>query len=143
MTFKEVEHSLPNGFHDAKIERISLDYPAGTLQIAMRILIGKPGEPDQDEYGPAELRVSGLYFCSIEPPDPTYPFKPNGKPLGVSGDDSEDELSGVVGVLGSLPRGISCYRFFVDQWNSFIHIAASDVQISSSGVPRSLDSITR
>ena len=140
MTFKEVEHTLPNGFHDAKIERISLDYSAGTLQIAMRILIGTPGQPDQDEYGPAELRVGGLYFCFIEPPDPTYPFKPNGKPLSVSGDDG---ASGEIGFLQKLPAGVSCYRFFVDQWNSFIYIAASDVQISSSGVPRSLDSITR
>jgi len=36
MAFEEVEHSLPNGFHDAKIERISLDYPDGTLRKVMR-----------------------------------------------------------------------------------------------------------
>jgi hypothetical protein len=142
MTFKELEHSLPNGFHDAKIERISVDYTAGTLRIAMRILIGTPGEPDQDRYGPAELTVAGLYICSIEPPDPTYPFKPNGKLLGVSGDDCENESSGVVKVLRELPKGVSCYRFFVDQWNSFIYIAASDVQISLSRLT-SLDLITK
>jgi hypothetical protein len=99
MTFEEAEDGLPNGFHDAQIERISLDYLAGTLQIAMRILIGTPGEPNQDEYGPAELRVSGLYFCSIEPPYPTYPFKPNGEPFGVSGDAATNGPSAIINVF--------------------------------------------
>ena len=130
MTFEEAEDGLPNGFHDAQIERISLDYLAGTLQIAMRILIGTPGEPNQDEYGPAELRVSGLYFCSIEPPYPTYPFKPNGEPFGVSGDAATNGPSAIITVLQTLPTGVSSYRFFVEEWNSFIYIAASEVQIS-------------
>ena len=130
MTFGEIEKKLPNGFHDAKIEHISLDYLRGTLLMKMRLLIGTPGGGDQDEYGSAEMKVNGLYFCSIEPPDPTYPFRPNGQLLGVSGDGSGGSSPEVRELAQSLPADASYYRFFVEQWNSFIYIAASDVQIS-------------
>jgi hypothetical protein len=136
MTFSEIEQTLPSGFHDAKIERISLDYPAASLVIEMRILVGTPGEVDQEEYGPAELRVGGLYFCSIEPPDSRYPFKPKGKPLGVSGDDPADWPLEIGKLLSTLPPGTSCYRFFVEDWNSFIWVAGSDVRILWTGTAR-------
>jgi hypothetical protein len=141
MTFRQIEETLPNGFHDAKIEHISLDYPAGALLMNMSILTGTPGESDQDEYGPAELKISGLYFCSMEPPDPTYPFNPNGKPLRVSGDSCGRGSLEISNLVRRLPPGASCYRFFVEQWNSFIYIAASDVQIAWSGATRSLESV--
>lgn len=143
MTFREIEKILPNGFHDAKIEGISLDYPGATLVASMKILTGTPGESDQDEYGPAEMKISGLYFCSIEPPDPNYPFKPNGKPLGVSGDNSGNSSPEISNLVRKLPPGASSYRFFVEQWNSFIYMAASDVQISWSGAPHSLESVSQ
>lgn len=140
MNFREIEQSLPNGFHDAKIERISLDYLSGSLLMNMRILTGTPGEPNQDEYGPAEVKASGLYFCSIESPDPNYPFRPSGHPLGVSGDNSGKSSSEISDLVSKLPPGTSCYRFFVEQWNSFIYVAASDVRISWRGTARSLES---
>jgi hypothetical protein len=133
MNFREIEKTLPNGFHDAKIERILLDYVAGTLLINMRILVGTPGDQDQDEYGPAEVKVNGLYFCFLEPPSPNYPFKPNGKPLGVSGDSSGNASPEIINLLHKLPPDASCYRFFVEQWNSFIYVGAAEVQISWSG----------
>lgn len=143
MTFREVEQTLPNGFHDAEIKHISLDYVSGTLRITMRILVGTPGEPDQEEYGHRELKVSGLYFFSIEPPDPTYPFKPNGKPLDVQGDDSGLSPPEIGKLIRELPPDASCYRFFVQQWNSFIYIAASDAQISWPQGRYSLDPTPR
>ena len=136
MTFEEVENSLPNGFHDAKIVRITLDYPAGTLLMTMQILVGTPGQANEEEYGPAELRANGLYFCFIDPPDPTYPFKPNGKALGVSGAEELLESSVIGDLLNKLPEGVSVYRFYADRWNSFIHVAASDIQISWGKSPR-------
>ena len=132
MTFEEVEKTLPNGFHDAKIVRITVDYPAGTLLMSLQILVGTPGEADQEEYGPAELRANGLYFCFIDPPDPGYPFKPNGKALGICGDPDTRESPVIGNLLSKLPEGVFAYRFYADRWNSFIHVAAADVQISVS-----------
>ena len=133
MTFEEVEKTLPNGFHDAKIVQITLDYPAGTLLMTMQILVGVG---QATEYGPAELRANGLYFCFIDPPDPTYPFKPNGKGLRVCGDQEPRESPVIGDLLHELPEGVSVYRFYADRWNSFIHVAATDIQISWDKNPR-------
>jgi hypothetical protein len=46
MTFEEVEAQAPNGFHDAKIDSLSLDYKAGVLTLSMRVLAGTPGMRD-------------------------------------------------------------------------------------------------
>jgi hypothetical protein len=139
MTFKEAEESLPNGFHDAKIVRILLDYPSGTLLMKMNILVGTPDSADIDEYRSAELKVRGLYFFFIDPPDPRYPFRPNGRPLKVSGDPATDSSP----VIAKLPEEVSYYRFFVDLWNSFIHVAGSGVEISWNEPVHSLDSTER
>jgi hypothetical protein len=130
MTFEEAEKTLPNGFHDAKIVRIVLDYASNALLMTLQILVGTPGQSDQEQYGTAELRANGLHFCFIDPPDPSYPFKPNGKPLGVSGAPESRESPVIEGLSAKLPEGASVYRFFADRWNSFIHVAASDIQIS-------------
>jgi hypothetical protein len=135
MTFDEVEKTLPNGFHDAKLVTMTLDYTAGILLMTLQILIGRPGHSNEDEYSPAELRATGLYFCFIDPPDPTYPFRPNGKALGVSGAPESREQSVIERLLPKLPEGISLYRFYAEKWNSFIHVAASDIQISWSKNP--------
>ena len=128
MTFEEIEMTLPNGFHDAKIVRITLDYLAGTILMTMELLIDTSG--DRVKYDRAEVKGNKLYLCSIEPPDPKYPFKPHGKALRVSGDPEPRESVIFGNILGELPEGIAIYRFFVDSWNSFIHIAASDLEIS-------------
>ena len=130
MTFEEVEALAPSGFHDAKIDGMSVDYQTGVLTLSMRVLIGTPGTPDEEDYGPAELRVNRLLFCAIEPPDPNYPFAPEGEGLGVSGADGLGDLALKADLVARLPADVSLYRFFVEQWNSFIYIAGSDVHLS-------------
>jgi hypothetical protein len=134
MTFEELENTLPNGFHDAKIVRITLDFPDGNLLMNMQILVDS-SKHGNEQYALAELRAGGLFFCFIDPPDPTYPFRPNGKALRVSGAPESTESRAIEDLLARLPEGITAYRFFADQWNSFIHVAASDIGISWSKHP--------
>jgi hypothetical protein len=129
MTFIEAETSLPNGFHDAKIEKLLIDYLSRNLLVSMQILVGTPGMPNEEDYATAELVVNGLYFCAIESPESTYPWVPDGRPLSVSGSCCVDSQTPSE-LLLTLPPGAGCYRFFVEQWNSFIQIAGADVQIS-------------
>jgi hypothetical protein len=130
MTFEEAEKSAPNGFHDAKIDALHVDYKTGCLSLSMRLWIGTLGTPDAEEYSPAELRVNRLLFYSIEPPDPSYPFVPDGDSLDVSGADGLGDLAVKADLIAGLPSDVSLYRFFVEQWNSFIYIAGSDIQLS-------------
>ena len=138
MTLKEVEQSLPNGFHDAEIEKLSLDYGSGTLSMSMKIWVGTMGTVDQEEYRSAEMRVNKLAWCSIQPPDPTYPFALNGNPLNVQGDDGLGHCEELTPLVRQLPVGVSFYRFFVEEWNSFICIAGSDVKLRWTAANKAL-----
>ena len=114
MTFEEAERTLPSGLHDAKIVKIVLDYGSNSLLMTLQILVGTPGQSDQKQYATAELRANGLLFCIIDPPDPSHPFKPNGKPLGVCGAPESRESPVIEGLAAKL-SGASAYQFFADR----------------------------
>ena len=67
VTLEELDHNLPNGFHDAEIFSFELDYAAGTARFRMNLLVGWPDdpEPERQAYQEATLVVNGLCFCSI------------------------------------------------------------------------------
>lgn len=131
MTFEELDNELPNGFHDANLHSLTIDYVGGSAVLHMTLDFGDPEGPNREDYRVGDLRVSGLYFCVIDPPDPTYRHVPHGSPLNVSGDRANPDTFPALELLSrTLPTGVSCYRFFVDEWNSFLNIAAKDVRIS-------------
>ncbi len=130
MRFEELDNKLPNGFHDAKLHDLKIDYLRGTVVLRMALDFGNPNGPKQTDYRIGELRVSGLSFCSIDAPDPGYNYLPHGSALNISGDMAKvDTFPELEELSGTLPPGVSCYRFFVNEWNSFIYIAAKDAQI--------------
>jgi hypothetical protein len=56
---EELEDNLPNGFHDAEIFSLELNYGAGTAKFRMNLLVGWPddAEPERDSYQEASLVV--------------------------------------------------------------------------------------
>jgi hypothetical protein len=136
VTLEELDGKLPNGFHDAKIFSLELDYAAGVAKFHLDLLVGWPDdpEPESQAYQEANLVVSGLCFCSIDPPYPTYPFLPNGKPISMSGDPAKsDHLAFLPDLAARFPGGTWCYRFFVRDWNAFIHVAGRDAKLTWVG----------
>jgi hypothetical protein len=136
LTLDELDEALPNGFHDAQIFSFELDYVAAIAKFRMNLLVGWPDdpEPERQAYQEATLVVSGLCFCSIDPPSPTYPFVPDGQPICVSGDPAKpDNLPSFPGLAAKLPHGTWCYRFFVHDWNAFIHIAGREAVVTWIG----------
>ena len=132
MTLDELNQNLPNGFHDAKLFSIQLDYVAGTAVLHLSLHVGRPEDPEseRERYQEATLNLNGLCFCSIEPPDPRYHFLPNGKPTPASGDPAKaDHLPSLPALSEQLPQDAWCYRFFLDNWNAFIHVAARNAEI--------------
>ncbi len=131
MTFEELDNQLPNGFHDAELHSVRIDYVHGTMTLHMSFWVGDLKGPNREEYRAGELRITGLYFCAIDPPDPECRYVPHGSALNVSGDRAKpDTFPALEKLSQTLPPGVSCYRFFVHEWNSFINIAAKDVQVS-------------
>jgi hypothetical protein len=136
MTLDELDHTLPNGFHDAEIFSVELDYAAKTARFRMNLLVGWPDdpEPERQAYQEATLVVNGLCFCSVDPPSSTYPFIPDGKPICVGGDPAKsDHLSSLSDLAAKFPSDTWCYRFFVHDLNSFIHIAGRDAVLTWVG----------
>ena len=131
MTFEELDRRFPNGFSDAEITFIAVDYGerAATLHLNLR---GNPPESaDRDVYSRAVLRATGIYYVSIDPPDPGQLFYPRREKITVDGlpEDPQD-FPLFNHLVPKLSVGSFCCRFFVHDWNSFIHIAAADAEFS-------------
>jgi hypothetical protein len=136
VTIEELEGALPNGFHDAKIFSFEVDYVAGIAKFRMNLLVGWPDdpEPERQTYQEAVLVVSDLCLLSVDPPSSKYPFLPDGKPICVSGDAAKsDHLPSLQDLVARFPDGTWCYRFFVDDWNAFIHIAGRNGEVTWVG----------
>jgi hypothetical protein len=136
MTLEDLDDKLPNGFHDASIFSFELDYKAGIARFHMSLLVGWPEDPDPERqaYQDATLVVDGLCFCSIDPPCSTERFLPDGKGIWVSGDPAKsDNLPSLPDLAARCPSGTWYYRFFVHDWNAFIHIAGRDANLTWVG----------
>jgi hypothetical protein len=87
VTFDELDQTLPNGFDDAKILSIELNYATGTPKFRLSLVVGWPEdlEPERDKYQEAAVKVTGLCFCSVGPPSPGYRFFRTGDPYWSAG----------------------------------------------------------
>ena len=135
MTLEEVAASLPNGFHDADIKSISIDYVAGTATFDLEVWVGDDSavkEEERELYRAARLILSYLLFCVIEPPDPRYEYYER-KALWV--DDASRgaaSISTTAKLPSPLPENSFVYWFFVNNWNSFIYVAAMAARLEFS-----------
>jgi hypothetical protein len=131
MTFEELENLLPNGFHDAAIRKISLDFSNRSIVIGMNMLVGGPGEPDPERSRPGTVNVVSPYLFFLEPPDPRYPFILGSSPVNASGGSVKfGESAKVDPLLQHLPKEATALGLFLDDWNSYIYIAAANVEFS-------------
>ena len=126
MTIEEIELSLPNGFHDSKILNVRLNYGQRTAEIDMEIWVSLLDDTDTEKYQSATLLITDLVYFVIEPPGP--PNVSHGPITLVDGGSTELEQSAFQ-LPKPLPDGAFTYWFFVSNWNSFIHIAASNAEI--------------
>lgn len=66
--------------HDAILLALSVDYERGVLELRLDLWVGDPSAPPGEEREarrPCRMRVSGLQYCVIEPPDPRYMSEPS------------------------------------------------------------------
>ena len=123
-------------FHDAWIERLTLDYFVRNAVIDCSICIGNPDSKDaetREARRSGRLKIQGLLYCAIDPPKSSYPHK-NSDGLWVAGDGpvGTDGISGE-GLPANLPDGAFVHYFFVNDWNAFIYIAGESVRFEWAG----------
>ena len=131
MTFEELDERFPNGFDDAEIMSVRIDYLTREGKLILSLRGNWPESPNRDEYRQAELSLYGLYYFSIEAPDPDRLFYPEQFKLTVDGLPEDPEQFPLFKRLQSkLTPSAFCCRFYVHDWNSFIHLAARDARFS-------------
>ena len=128
MTIDDIEQSLPNGFHDSTITSVHVNYAQRTAEIDMQVLVSGPDSADKEEYRPVKLSISGLLYFVIEPPDHPYT---SSEPWVADGGSSE-VTEPASQLPKPLPAGAFTYWFFVNDWNSFIHVAALTAHLRPS-----------
>lgn len=123
MTIFEIEKLLPNGFHDSSLHSVEINYED---KKAIFIITPLTTENDEDlacEDNKIKLILTGVKYLTIEPPDPNYPFLEN-KPLWIDLSDNDKDF-----ILSKfIDKNDFTGRFFVNDWNSFIHIAAENAE---------------
>jgi len=131
MTFEEFESTYPNGFYDAEIVSVSIDYRNREVKLQINLRGNMPDSPDSQEYKLAVLTLHSFYYFSIEPPEPDHLFSfrsPYITAVGYPEDPAQFPL--IENLKPTLPLGAFCCRFYIHDWNSFIHVAANKAQLS-------------
>ena len=129
MTLEDVERALPNGFHDAFLQTLTVDYVARRATLSLRVWIGDADAPtgaDQEAYRQVVLTISGLLWWIVEPP-------------AITTGHAAEELWIDAGPLSSLKTQPAvpvvsddafAWWIFVRQWNAFMYFAATDASIA-------------
>lgn len=129
MTLEDIEKSSPNGLHDSKLRRVTIDYRLRTLEAEVEVWIGDTGETAEggETYKHGRIEISGLIFMIMESPDPKYPFL-NSAQLTIDGCDQQQNLDPTF--LKSLPKKSFVRSLWVGEWNAFIHVAGTNAELS-------------
>jgi hypothetical protein len=127
MTIDELDASLPNGLHDAKLERVAIDFVDRTARLDLDIWVGD--DEEREAYRRAQVTLSGLLFWVSEPPDPLHPSSPP-RALWIDAGPLTDKTPKTQPALPNVPRGAFANWIFVRDWNSFIYVAATDADLT-------------
>jgi hypothetical protein len=127
-TLRDVENSLPSGFHDARVRSCALSFVARSASFDLEISVGDPDSSDpaeRDRYRPGTLRFDGVAVCEFDAPHP-IPTLLTGAPLWFDLIQHDGDLLADRGLPPELFR--AC--FFVLTWNGSVLIAARHAEFS-------------
>lgn len=131
MTFEELDSKFPNGLDDAEITYITVDYAKRTAKFQFNMRGNLPESPDRDVYSKAVLTTHDVHYLSIEPPDAEHLFGTKRQKITVDGLPEDANSFPLFKQLSpKMPSEAFFCRFFVHDWNSFIHIGASSAEFS-------------
>jgi hypothetical protein len=143
MTLADIEHLLPNGFHDAQIEQFVWDYRTNSASFIVELWVAKEEDESLEVYREARLDLKGIIFIMIDPPCPREldpkPYKSSSGTLQIDGfETTESMLPNLATLLEGVSAGTSPYSFYVVNWNSYIHVAAKEAELVWTGKRKTL-----
>ena len=132
MTLEELDATLPNGFHDSYVSVVTIDYVDRKATMDVEVWVGNtasPHEAEREKWRPGRLELSGLVFCTIDPPVSSYDYaKP--APLWIDLCPSDALRTDHLNLPQSVPEGAFVSHLFVSQWNAYIHVAALEASLT-------------
>jgi hypothetical protein len=124
----DIEAGLPNGLHDSRLHTFSSAAGERRAEFVLDVWVGdlhSTVQTDRERYRRARLELLGLEYLIVEEPDPRY--RPGEKsPVQIdscAADDDADRSRRV-------PEGGFAGRFFITEWNSYIHFAATEARLT-------------
>lgn len=136
-TLREIEVNLPNGFHDALLEEVTVSLVSKSVSMAMQIWVGdldSEAEEEREAYKKATVRLNGIVYIVLDPPGADQEFSRWSAARIDGGEVTSDPASVSPKPRCVLPVGAFAYWFFVEPWNSFIHVAALSASIEWEGL---------
>jgi hypothetical protein len=124
----ELEADLPNGLHDALLRAFSSDLRERRGEFILDVWLGdlrSSVTAERERYRPARLELLELAYLVVDDSDPRYPAG-DGSPLRIDAYAADDDPQRA----GQVPPGGFAGRFFVTEWNAFIHFAALDLRLT-------------
>ena len=98
MTIAEMADLFPNGFHDAEVESLCVDHEKRTVTMTVDVWVGSLEDPGDEREA---YRRGTLEFRGLHYCAKDVPLTP--------------------------PAGAFTCRFWVNEWNGFVHLAAQEV----------------
>ena len=124
---------MPNGFHDADLQAVSINYATREARFSIRVWVGYE-EPHPSAAGRKPIRRAGeLVVRALEAlviPSPKTLSETEGFVLDVSGSNgvATSDIQ-----LPPLSADAFVYSFYVSNWNDFIVLAAQDAEFNWTG----------
>lgn len=127
MTLEQLEQSLPNGLHDAKMCSFACDLENETVAVKVGVLVGLPEDPPElrDRYRDAIIKFNGAKLFVVERPEASSAFSASG---GVSFSIARSEPHAFSREIKQrLSTETNYYSLYVLDWESSIHLAAIEI----------------
>ena len=126
MTLVQIDEILPNGFHDAEIEQLIWNFQTNSAVLDIDFWVATE-ETDREKRRRGRVELQGIIFLAVDPPQPRQ-LDP--KTYGLPGTLQIDGMLPNESIFPNLPNLLPClppkteiFSFYVNNWNSFIHIA--------------------
>jgi hypothetical protein len=132
MTLAQIDEILPNGFHDAEIEQLIWNFQTNSAVLDIDFWVATE-EKEREKRRSGRVELQGVVFLTVNPPEPSEldpkPYHPSGT-LQIDGVlTNESVFPDLPNLKSVLPQGTEVFSFYVVNWNSFIHIAASEATL--------------
>jgi hypothetical protein len=122
---------LPNGFHDAELQRFEMDYVRRQLRFDLVVWIGEVDDEERREaYRPARVTVDDVGFVVIEPPDADYAGAKSG-PIRIDAGEGQPRQSSTA--LPEAPAGTSITWMYLEEMNRFLLFSAGNASLEWTG----------